>query len=195
MNEIDTIWTGIRKEVYENALIELSEILNEIAQKMHEQNGNSSIRFMERRLKNPSSIAEKLARKGKKQDVETAIKCINDLAGLRIICFDVKQVYEIVDAIKKVEKVKVIKEKDYIKNPKDNGYQSYHLILEFQGIKIELQIRTILMDAWSSIETILIYKKSTPIPTQIRENIKTFSKLSKKMDLIAQNMLERKNKE
>lgn len=192
MNEIEDIWTKKRKEEYLQAINLLIEKLYEIDEKQFAKKGNRVIRFTEYRLKKPDSIIEKLERKGKNKNLETALESIHDLAGARVICFDIKQVYEVVLEVRKLSDFVVIKEKDYIKKPKNNGYQSYHMILGYKNIKVELQIRTILMDAWASIDTILVYKKANPIPKAIKKDIKQFSELSMKMDDIAQNMLERR---
>lgn len=190
--EINNFWNRSNKKKYEKAMNLLINYITQIDEKLYKIYGNHIVRFVEKRLKTPESIEEKLRRKGKSVNYQSIEKNINDLAGVRAICFDTKQVYRLVEEIKRIRVFSVIKEKDYILHPKDNGYQSYHIIFGYQDIKIELQIRTILMDAWSSLETILIYKKSVPVPSEIENDIGKFSKWSKKMDTLVEKMLERK---
>ncbi len=190
--EINNFWNRSNKKKYEKAMNILINYITQIDEKLYKIYGNHIVRFVENRLKTPESIEEKLRRKVKSVNYQSIEKYINDLAGVRAICFDTKQVYRLVEEIKRIRVFSVIKEKDYILHPKDNGYQSYHIIFGYQDIKIELQIRTILMDAWSSLETILIYKKSVPVPYEIENDIGKFSKWSKKMDTLVEKMLERK---
>ena len=190
--KINSFWNPDLERKYENAMYFLIKRINEIDKEYYQKTGNHIIRFIEKRLKTSESIANKLKRKGKESECENIENAINDLAGVRAICFDTKQVYKLVDAIRETKEFEVIKEKDYIAKPKNNGYQSYHMILGFLGTKVELQIRTILMDAWSSLETILIYKKTNPTPKDLEDDIQKFSRWSRKMDSLVEKLLERK---
>lgn len=190
MKNINSFWNPDLERKYENTMYILIQRINEIDKDIYQKTGNHIIRFVEKRLKTPESIANKLKRKGKEADCDHIETIINDLGGVRAICFDTKQVYKLVAEIKKMDQFEVIKEKDYIAKPKENGYQSYHMILEFLGTKVELQIRTILMDAWSSLENILIYKKTVSIPKNLEDDIQKFSKWSKKMDRLVEKMLD-----
>lgn len=183
-------WTAEKRQRYENVMTILIKQIEMIDEEIYEKSGNHIIRHKEKRLKSEESIREKLKRKFKDDNEADIDRVINDLAGVRVICFDSRQVYMLVKEIKKNKEFDVLKEKDYILHPKENGYQSYHIILEFLGIKVELQIRTILMDAWSSLDTILIYKKADSPPKEILEKIRKFSKWSKKMDHMVEEMLE-----
>ena len=192
-SEID-FWSAERKEIYEDAIVALISRIQRIEDEIVGITGRHIVRYTEQRLKSTQSITEKINRKGRNVDEFDAEKAINDLAGVRVICFDTRQVYTLVKEIKETNEFEVIKEKDYILHPKDNGYQSYHMILKYGEIKVELQIRTILMDAWSSLETVLIYKKTNAPTQEIVEKIRKFSKLSKKMDRMVEEMLEEKGK-
>ena len=185
-------WTPENIYLYEDAIDKIIRYIKKIDEHVFEKSGNHIVRHTENRLKSSESIEEKLRRKGKTIAISDANKVINDLAGVRVICFDSRQVYTLADEIRKNKKLTVIKEKDYILHPKENGYQSYHMIIEISGVRVELQIRTILMDAWSSLETVLVYKKKDIPPKEIIEKIHKFSKWSKKMDQMVEEMLEMK---
>lgn len=186
-----TFWDEDKRKIYEQAMALVTDKIREADSTLLEKEGSHIIRFVETRLKSEDSIAGKLKRKNRPYEPEHIENYLNDLAGVRAICFDKRQVYELVDIIRKCEEFQVLKEKDYIKKPKDNGYQSYHMILQISDVKVELQIRTILMDAWSSLETILVYKKDVVIPEELKENIQKFSKWSRKMDRLVEQMLEK----
>lgn len=126
------------------------------------------IEYITTRIKSEESVKEKLKRKGYKVNLENALTKLYDLAGIRIICSYIDDVYEVVEMLKKYKDLKVIKEKDYIKNPKPNGYRSYHIVFELsldlageiKNVFVEIQIRTIAMDFWSNLEHQMKYKKN-----------------------------------
>ena len=125
------------------------------------------IEYITTRIKSEDSMKEKLKRKGYEVTLENALTKIYDAAGMRIICPYIDDVYSVVEMLKKYKDLKVIKEKDYIKNPKPNGYRSYHIVFELaldlageiSPVYVEIQIRTIAMDFWSSLEHQMKYKK------------------------------------
>ena len=108
----------------------------------------------------------------------------------RIICFDIAQIYKLACVIGKQESFEIKKVKDYVRKPKDNGCQSYHRQLKVDGVKVEIQIRTILMDAWSSLDRILIYKKDEKISREIKDNIEKYAKWSMRMDKMVHSMMK-----
>lgn len=185
-------WNDSNIKIYNNAMQLLIDRITELDGEYHNKTGRHFIRIIEKRLKTPESIEQKLIYKGKEKSEEPVENLLNDLAGVRIVCFDTSQIYKIISMIKKEDKFEIIKEKDYISKPKTNGYQSYHLILKIENVKVELQIRTILMDAWSSLETILVYKKSNPISEELKKEIHQFDKWSKKMDKLVQKMVKQR---
>lgn len=188
-------WIDEKRSLYSKAMADVIRQIEIIDNAIFVKSGNHIIRHVESRLKSNESIIEKLKRKGKYgKDVDVE-KAISDLAGIRIICFDTRQVFLLVKQIKKQNLFKIIKEKNYISHPKENGYQSYHMVVEHMGVKVEIQIRTILMDAWSSLETVLIYKKVDRPPEDVIEKINKFSKWSRKMDRLVEEMLTRKDEE
>ena len=118
------------------------------------------------RIKSPDSIASKMKKKNLAISYDNMIEHINDIAGVRIVCNYKDEAYKIRNIIRKQENIRVIKEKDYLKKPKKSGYSAYHMILEVPVtikqeiiyIKVEIQIRTLLMDFWSTIEHKIKYK-------------------------------------
>lgn len=127
---------------------------------------NKAIKSIYSRIKKVDSIEKKLNKDGYEFSVKNIQEDINDVLGFRIVCVDISDVYAIVDMINNSTSMKVIKTKDYIKNPKESGYKSYHMIIEFpidlpdESFKIhaEIQVRTIIMEAWASLEHEIVYK-------------------------------------
>lgn len=176
--------------LYDSALKEINtklEILNNEFKLAHQYN---PIEHITSRLKTPNSIAEKLQRYEKELTVENVIKYINDVAGIRIICSFTSDIYRIADLISKQSDIKVLKIKDYITNPKPNGYTSYHMIVTVPvflsdktiDTKVEMQIRTIAMDFWASLEHKIHYKFEGNAPDHIRKELKECSELVAYLD-------------
>ena len=171
------------------------KILNEEFQLFHLHN---PIEHLKSRLKTPESIAAKLKRKGHEITIENARDYIHDIAGIRIICSFTSDIYTIFSLIKKQSDLKLIKIKDYIKNPKENGYKSLHLIVEVpvfltnrtEHVKVEIQIRTIAMDFWASLEHKIYYKFHKIIPEDIIAQLKECADV---IDFLDEKMLKIKN--
>ncbi|WP_337101633.1 GTP pyrophosphokinase [Paenibacillus sp. YIM B09110] len=152
-------------------------ILNEEFQFIHDYN---PIEHMKTRIKTPESLMTKLRRKGLDISLEAAREHIRDIAGVRVICSFSTDIYHIVDMISMQSDVKIIEIKDYVKNPKPNGYQSVHLIIEIpvfltnrtEYVGVEIQIRTIAMDFWASLEHKIYYKFDERIPEHIQQQLK-----------------------
>ena len=133
------------------------EVLND---ELSIKNQRNPIEMIKSRVKKPASIVQKLRRRGFEVSVESMKKNLDDVAGIRIICSFVDDIYEVAEMLVRQDDVKVIAVKDYIKNPKDNGYRSYHMIIEMpvffsqckRSIRVEVQIRTIAMDFWASLD-------------------------------------------
>lgn len=116
------------------------------------------------RIKSVDSLKCKLQRKNLPTDVNSALENIKDIVGFRVVCTFLGEIFKIVDEIKNNDEIEVLQDKDYINRPKPNGYRSYHLILKFRDgvgsqIPFELQLRTISMDSWASLEHKLKYKR------------------------------------
>lgn len=148
------------------------------------------------RIKEPESIIKKMKKKNLELDYKEMINNINDIAGIRVICPLQSDIYTIKNLIQNIPGIETVKEKDYIVNPKESGYTAYHLIVrvpvmlsqELIYVKVEVQIRTMAMDFWSSLEHKMMYKpKEEPTKKQAKEWIncaKTINKLDNKMMLL-----------
>lgn len=166
--------------MYDSALREVNtklEILNNEFKLHHQYN---PIEHITSRIKSPQSIAKKIRHNGRELTVENIVKYINDVAGIRIICSFTSDIYRIADLIAKQSDVQVLKVKDYIMCPKPNGYTSYHMIVSVPiflsnnmvNVKVEIQIRTIAMDFWASLEHKIYYKFEGNAPERIRKELK-----------------------
>lgn len=157
------------------------------------------IQKIEHRLKKPDSIARKLTKKGCQITFENAREKLNDIVGIRVVCLYSDDVYKIASMVKRQKDFRLIKEKDYIKNPKKSGYQSLHLILDiplsFQEDtilqRIELQIRTIAMDFWAGVDNHICYKRNPEESKKTERDLKNYSAIISDMD---RQMLELRKK-
>ena len=142
------------------------------------------------RIKSPESITKKMKDKSLKYTYKEMIKNINDIAGIRVICPIQKDIYSIRNLITNIPGIKVLKEKDYVKNPKKSGYSSYHMIVEFpvtlsqnlMYVKVEIQIRTLAMDFWASIEHGLKYKNDRQLTKSASKELVQCAKMVNKLD-------------
>lgn len=166
--------------MYDSALKEVNtkiEILNNEFKLAHQYN---PIEHVTSRVKSPQSIAKKIRHNGRELTVENIVKYINDVAGIRIICSFTSDIYRIADLLAKQSDVRVLKVKDYIMCPKENGYTSYHMIVSVPiylsntmvNTKVEVQIRTIAMDFWASLEHKIYYKFEGNAPERIRKELR-----------------------
>lgn len=176
--------------LYDAALREINtklEILNNEFKLAHQYN---PIEHITSRIKSPQSIAKKLRHNEKELMVENIVKFVNDVAGIRIICSFTSDIYRIADLITKQSDVKVLKIKDYIMCPKENGYTSYHMIISIPvflsdqtvDTKVEIQIRTIAMDFWASLEHKIYYKFEGNAPEHISKELKECSDIVAYLD-------------
>ncbi|NLE35214.1 MAG: GTP pyrophosphokinase family protein [Bacteroidales bacterium] len=166
-NLIDTIRSFIAAEnLYSSATREIAtklENLNSEFNSMHERN---PIHLIQTRVKTPASIMEKLKRRGFELSVESARKNLTDIAGVRVICSYINDIYMISGFLLSQSDIQLVRTTDYIKNPKPNGYRSLHHIVKvpvflsnkMKLVNVEIQIRTIAMDFWASLEHELAYK-------------------------------------
>ena len=165
--------------IYNSAMKEMVtrlEILSEEFQHTHSYN---PIEHLKSRLKSPESIVKKLRRHGYESSIENMVTYVKDIAGVRVICSFTSDVYKIAEAISAQSDIEILSVKDYIQNPKPSGYQSYHIIalvpvyLSDKKIdtKVEIQIRTIAMDFWASLEHKINYKFDGNVPEEIRAQL------------------------
>ena len=163
------------------------EVLNDEFSVEYKRN---PISFIKTRIKKPESIYKKLKKLGYEFTAENIQNQLNDVAGIRVVCAFIDDIYTIADLISKQDDITVIQVKDYIKNPKPNGYRSYHMIVEVpvffssskKNIRVEVQIRTIAMDFWASLDHQLKYKKQL----DAQEAAEIGAELKKCADVIAE---------
>ncbi|MBR1568004.1 MAG: GTP pyrophosphokinase family protein [Lachnospiraceae bacterium] len=165
---------GQYEESLEQVMNLLKERLEETDRIFFAEHGEHIYEHISARVKSDASMREKLERRGLPQTPRAAMKELTDSVGLRIVCAFIDDIYAIVDFLKGYEDIVVKEEKDYIRHSKDNGYRSYHMILEMSApyedvegnnpgkFYIEIQLRTIAMDSWASLEHKLKYKKDIP---------------------------------
>lgn len=164
----------------EGAITEMLAKLDIIKKYKLARNERDPIEYITTRVKTEESMKEKLKRKGFEVNIENALTKIYDAAGVRIVCSYIDDVYQIAEMLKSYKDLKLIKEKDYIKNPKSNGYRSYHMVFEMsldlageiRPVFVEIQIRTIAMDFWSSLEHQMKYKKDIQNQELIAEELR-----------------------
>lgn len=165
---------------YRSAIREVTtklEILNDELSAFTERNPIESIQS---RIKRPYSIAGKLRKQNYPLTVESISEHLNDVAGVRVVCPFIDDIYDVADMLLKQDDVRLIARKDYIQNPKENGYRSLHLIIETpvyfstgkELIRVEIQIRTVAMDFWASLEHQMYYKKNQEDSGEIASRLK-----------------------
>lgn len=154
--------------IYSIALEKVKLLLVSLKEQINEKSEYDVIEKVVSRIKEPNSILDKMIKKGYSLTYKTLIEKINDIAGARIICNSEEDVYKIVGEIKRLENIRILKSKDYIKNPKESGYSAYHIVVEVPifretqivWVKVEVQIRTLTMDYWANIEHDISYKRN-----------------------------------
>lgn len=174
------------------------EVLND---ELSVSSNRNPIQMIKSRIKSPRSIIEKLERKNYELTMNSILTNLNDVAGVRIICSFINDIYDIADMFSSQDDINVLEIKDYIKNPKPNGYRSYHMIVEVpvffaeckKNLKVEVQLRTIAMDFWASLEHSMKYKKDVNDAEKIMKELKSCADLIAKTDLHMQNINEKIN--
>ncbi len=152
------------------------EILDEEFQMRHSRN---PIHHMQSRMKTIQSMMEKLRRKNERISVASAVEHLTDIAGIRVVCYYIEDIYTIANLLTSQDDIRVLKWRDYIKEPKENGYRSLHLVVEVPvflsggrtPVPVEVQIRTIAMDFWGSLEHSLRYKAVGKVPQDISDEL------------------------
>lgn len=190
---------------YKCAMMEIEtkfKVLNEEYSLEHDRNPINSIKT---RLKSLESIKEKMEHLEIPVTPDNIEKYLNDIAGVRVICSFVDDVYALSEALLRQDDITLIEKKDYIKHPKDNGYRSLHMIVaipiylsnEKQLIKVEIQLRTIAMDFWASLEHQLKYKKEFEFTEEMLQELTNCAEISSTLDQsmndLRRKTLERKN--
>jgi putative GTP pyrophosphokinase len=187
-NDVDN-WTELML-VYSAALKQIEtkiEILNEEFQQAHSYN---PIEHIKSRLKTSESIVKKLKKHGYESTLENMVEYVNDIAGIRVICSFTSDIYRIADIISNQSDIKVISVKDYIIYPKPSGYKSYHMIVTIPvylsdrivDAKVEIQIRTVAMDFWASLEHKMNYKFEGNAPESLKQELVECAKIVSQLD-------------
>lgn len=161
-------------------------ILNDEYKSIHSHN---PIEHMKSRIKTPESILEKLQRKGLPVSAEGAGE-LTDIAGIRVVCSFLSDVYEIADSITSQKDLTVLRRSDYIKDPKPHGYRSLHLIVsvpvffssKVENVPVEIQLRTVSMDTWASLEHKLRYKYNGEMPDDISNMLLNCAEITSSLD-------------
>lgn len=179
--------------MYQSAVKEVKtkfEILNDDLSVTYNRNPIEAIKS---RIKTPGSIVAKMQRKGLDINMNSLMYYIEDVAGIRVICSFIDDIYEVANMLVSQDDITLLSVKDYIKNPKPNGYRSYHMIVEVpvffanrrQNMKVEVQLRTIAMDFWASLEHKMKYKKdiegSEEIVAELKRCADNIAELDKRM--------------
>lgn len=179
---------------YKFALDEVNTKIDILKQEFQYMHDYSPIEHVSSRVKSPDSIMKKVQKKGYELSLEDIQKNIRDIAGIRITCSFSSDIYVISEMLQKQKDIEVVEVKDYIEKPKSNGYKSLHMIIKIpifmsdreDHVYVEIQIRTIAMDFWASLEHKIYYKYNKEIPTHIKDELKeaatSASQLDKKME-------------
>ena len=184
---------------YRCALMEVETKLNVLNAEFTMKNNRNPFESIKRRIKTPKSILEKLQRKGFEISVKGIEENLADVAGIRVICSFPDDIYATAKMLTDQDDIRVIQVKDYIINPKPNGYRSLHLILEVpiflsnekKNMKVEVQFRTIAMDFWASLEHKLKYKKNIENAEEISKELQRCAEASSQLDLRMQALRDR----
>ena len=181
--------------LYKSALKEMRtkiDILNDEFQHFHRYN---PIEHIKSRIKTPESIVKKLKRCGHESSVENMVRYINDIAGIRITCSFTSDIYRLSEMLTSRDDITILSVKDYIRHPKESGYQSYHLLVsvpifssdENVNTKVEIQIRTVAQDFWATLEHKMYYKFEGNAPSHISKELRECAEIVSQLD---QKMLQ-----
>ncbi len=183
---------------YQCAILEMETKFKVLDRQFSLDHERNPIEGIQSRLKSAESIIEKLQRKGLKVSAKEIEKNLYDVAGIRVICSFIDDIYMLKESLERQDDITILEEKDYIKNPKKNGYRSLHLIVEIpifllnekKMMKVEVQLRTIAMEFWANLEHKLRYKKNldASLLSKVGKDLSTCADVSAKLDLKMQNI-------
>ena len=165
---------------YESAIKEVSTKLEILKSDLKLHSHRDCILSIQSRIKSPVSILKKLTRRGIPVSLENIRNELNDVAGIRVICAYIDDIYDLAESLSGQDDLRVLLVKDYIENPKPNGYRSYHMIVEVpvffseskEFVRVEVQIRTVAMDFWASLEHDIKYKKEVEHAEELERELK-----------------------
>jgi len=175
---------------YRCAMMEMETKFNVLDEELSLEYDRNPIETIKVRLKSPESIGDKLARRGLVPTIENIEQNLFDIAGVRVICSFPEDIYMLADSLLRQDDIRLVEKKDYIAHPKPNGYRSLHLIVEIpiflhdekRMMKVEVQLRTIAMDCWASLEHKIRYKKDLPDVDSIAAELKACADISAELD-------------
>jgi len=192
---------------YKFALNEMNTKIDILMQEFQYIHDYNPIEHVKSRLKTPENIIKKVQRKGYELSLSSIKENVRDIAGIRITCSFLSDIYKVSEMLQSQKDITVIESKDYIKNPKPNGYKSLHLIIQIpifmsdrvEDVYVEIQIRTIAMDFWASLEHKIYYKYDKEVPSHLIDELKeaadSVSELDDKMEKIHRKVNQYKEKE
>lgn len=192
--EAAAIFNDLRMR-YSAAIKEVSTKLEVLDNEYRLKHDYNPIHHMQSRLKSMNSIVEKIQRKGWPNEMASVYK-ITDFAGIRVVCNYIDDIYAVESSLLRQDDIKLIRRTDYIKEPKESGYRSLHLVVEVPiflsdrtyNMPVEIQIRTIAMDTWASLEHELKYKKKEEMPQHVTEELKRCARLMTEIDATMQRI-------
>ena len=184
------------EHLYDSAIREVKTKLEILDSEFRTKYSYNPIHHIEDRLKSPESMFKKLQRNNLPFTVEAVRENLFDIAGVRVICNYIEDIYQVADLLTAQDDVTLIKRKDYIANPKANGYRSLHLVIETpvylseqkELVNVEVQIRTIAMDFWASLEHELKYKTDTEVSAELAEQLRLCAETIAQTDLKMQQI-------
>lgn len=176
--------------IYNSALKQISTKLEILNDEFHHVHRYNPIEHIKSRIKTSESIVKKLRKRGYESTIENMIQYVNDIAGIRVICSFTSDIYQIAEMIGNQSDIKIISIKDYIVNPKPSGYKSYHMLVTVPvnlsdrtvDTKVEIQIRTVAMDFWASLEHKINYKFEGNAPEHIKKELLRCSEMISELD-------------
>ena len=189
------------EHLYESAAETVKTQLNIYASEFGMKFQRNPIHGIESRIKSPQSIVEKLQRKGFPISAKSAQEHLMDIAGIRVVCYYVEDIYALAEMLSLRSDIRVLKVKDYIINPKPSGYRSYHMIIMVpvhlstsrREVPVEIQIRTIAMDFWAALEHQLRYKTKAAVPSALKDELRELADTIAETDLRMQDIYEQIN--
>jgi putative GTP pyrophosphokinase len=184
------------ENLYLSATREIATKLENLNDEFKYGKARNPIHQIKTRVKTPKSIMDKLIRRGKEVSIKSARENLTDIAGVRVICSYIDDIYLIAKLLTSQDDIEVIRISDYIQNPKPNGYRSLHVIVKVpvflssstERVNVEIQIRTIAMDFWASLEHDLSYKYTNENDDDIKHELKDCADVIAKTDLRMQNL-------
>ena len=191
---------------YRCAIREVTTKLEVLNDELSSSLAHNPIESIQSRIKRPYSIARKLNDLGRPGTVESIAQNLNDVAGIRVICPFINDIYDVAEVLLRQDDVVLISKKDYIRSPKPSGYRSLHLIIEIpvffstqkESIRVEIQIRTVAMDFWASLEHQLYYKSRSAVDADIARELylcaETIAQTDQKMQELRDRIEDEKNK-